>query len=235
MGFYQDLLDSTEEGRRYIVEAPIICRCLSGDVDLESYVAFLAQAYHHVKHTTPLLMTTGGRLSADKEWLREAVAAYIDEELGHQEWVLNDIAACGFDPEKVRQAAPNSSTELMVAYAYDLVARINPLGFFGMVQVLEGTSIGIASLAVDKIQRALGLPDAAFSYLRSHGVLDQSHVTLFASLMNRIEDPGEQELIIHSARMFYQLYGNVFRQLDPAQAAMFKARDVQTARRPPWS
>ena len=59
MGFYQDLLDSTEEGRRYIVEAPIICRCLSGDVDLESYVAFLAQAYHHVKHTTPLLMTTG--------------------------------------------------------------------------------------------------------------------------------------------------------------------------------
>lgn len=222
MSFYQQLLDSTEQGRAYITSAPIINRCLTGEVTLDEYVAFLAQAFHHVRHTTPLLMTTGGRLPADKEWLRNAVAEYIEEELGHQEWILNDIAACGYDKEKVRHATPNSSTELMVAYAYDTVTRINPLGFFGMVQVLEGTSIRIADLAADKIQQALDLPNKAFSYLRSHGALDQEHIVFFEGLMNRIEDPREQQLIVHSATMFYQLYGNIFRQLDGIQGAAFR-------------
>ena len=65
--------------------------------------------------------------------------------------------------------------EVMVAYAYDLVNRRNPAGFFGMVFVLEGTSVAMALTAADQIQQALKLPDAAFSYLRSHGTLDQEH------------------------------------------------------------
>ena len=39
------------------------------------------------------------------------------------------------------QDGPNVATELMVAYAYDTIQRINPMAFFGMVYVLEGTSI----------------------------------------------------------------------------------------------
>jgi hypothetical protein len=38
--------------------------------------------------------------------------------------------------------------------------RGNPLGFFGMVHVLEGTSVSLALLAADAIQKPLGLPDA---------------------------------------------------------------------------
>ena len=101
----------------------------------------------------------------------------------------------------------------MVSYAYDMIARINPMGFFGMVHVLEGTSIATADKAADGIQQALGLPNQAFSYLRSHGALDQAHVVFFQSLMNQIEDKNEQSLIIHSATVFYRLYGNIFRQL----------------------
>ena len=136
-------------------------------------------------------------------------------ETGHQEWVLNDIAACGYDKEAARKIAPLASTELMVAYAWDMVSRINPLGFFGMVHVLEGTSINIADKAADTIRSKLNLPQNAFSYLYSHGSLDQEHVKFFAGLMDRIVDPEEQALIIHAARMFYQLYGNIFRGLDP--------------------
>jgi pyrroloquinoline quinone (PQQ) biosynthesis protein C len=142
--------------------------------------------------------------------LREAVAEYIEEELGHQEWILNDIAACGHDKESVRNSRPNPATELMVAYAYDTVFRVNPLGFFGMVHVLEGTSIATADNAATAIQNALFLPDKAFSYLRSHGALDQDHVKFFEGLMNRIDDPLAQQQIIHSTKMFYLLYGDIF-------------------------
>ncbi len=223
MTFYQHLQTETSPHRDYLMSAPIIGACLAGDISLKDYVAFLQQAYHHVKHTTPLLMATGASLPASKEWLRNAVAEYIEEELGHQEWILNDIAACGFDSEKARGSTPNLSTELMVSYAYDTINRINPLGFFGMVNVLEGTSIKIADVAADRIQETLGLPANAFSYLRSHGKLDQQHIEFFKGLMNRIDDPAEQRLIIHAARAFYQLYGNVFRELAPDQALLIAA------------
>lgn len=213
MNFYERLQHDTREERNFLLTSPIIGRCMSGDITLDDYVEFLAQAYHHVKHTVPLLMATGARLPEDKEWLREAVAEYIEEEIGHQEWILNDIAACGFDKEKVRASRPAAATELMVAYAYDTIQRVNPVGFFGMVLVLEGTSVTTADKAATAIQAALDLPGRAFSYLRSHGALDQDHIQFFASLMNRITNPADQEQIIHSARMFYNLYANIFRTL----------------------
>lgn len=217
-----DRLNSeTTEDRDYLLASPIIRRSLEGDITLHDYVAFLSQAYHHVKHTVPLLMATGARLPEDKEWLREAVAEYIEEELGHQEWILNDIAACGFDKEVVRRSAPSPATELMVAYAYDTVQRRNPVGFFGMVHVLEGTSVTTADAAADAIKQALGLPGKAFSYLRSHGALDIEHCAFFESLMEKITDREDQDCIVHSARMFYRLYADIFRTLptDVAQAA----------------
>lgn len=223
MTFYQRLQHETEQARQYLMTAPIIQDSVNGNISLPEYVAFLGQAYHHVKHTTPLLMATGARLSEEKEWLREAVAEYIDEELGHQEWILNDIAACGYDKEKARHSQPNPSTELMVSYAYDMVQRINPLGFFGMVQVLEGTSIQIADSAAEAIQCATGLPDKAFTYLRSHGKLDQDHIKFYEGLMNQITCAEEQSLVIHCANMFYHLYGNMFRELAPQQAQQFAA------------
>jgi pyrroloquinoline quinone (PQQ) biosynthesis protein C len=191
---------------------------MHGEITLHDYVEFLTQAYHHVKHTVPLLMAVGSRLPADQEWLREAVAEYIEEELGHQEWILNDIAACGIDKEDVRNSQPNAATELMVAYAYDTIQRVNPIGFFGMVHVLEGTSVTTADAAANAIRDALNLPNKAFSYLRSHGALDLEHVKFFESLMEKIVDADAQNQIIHSARMFYRLYAGIFRSLTPAIA-----------------
>ena len=214
MTFHQRLVSETAAGRQYLLGAPIIAQCFSGGITLDHYVAFLLQAYHHVKHTVPLLMATGARLPDSKEWLRTAIAEYIDEEQGHQEWVLNDIAACGYDKEAARASQPQLATELMVAYAWDTVQRVDPLGFFGMVHVLEGTSISIADKAADAIRSQLQLPRKAFSYLYSHGALDQEHVVFFEGLMNRITDPAEQQRILHAAQVFYKLYGDIFRGID---------------------
>lgn len=218
MTLYQRLQQETLAERQYLVTSPIIQRCFHGQITLENYVDFLTQAYHHVKHTVPLLMAVGSRLPEEKEWLREAVGEYIEEEMGHQEWILNDIAACGEDKETVRKSQPASATELMVAYAYDAVNRVNPLRFFGMVFVLEGTSIALADNAAEQIKNKLGLPANAFSYLRSHGSLDQEHIVFFEGLMNKITDKNEQDQIIHSAKMFFKLYANIFRELDSSAA-----------------
>lgn len=211
--FFERLQQETQSGRDSFLSIPIIVQGARGDISKETYVAFLAQAYHHVKHTVPLLMACGSKLPMEKEWLREAIAEYIEEETGHQEWILNDIQACGHDKERIRASSPLPATELMVAYAYDSIHRGNPVSFFGMVLVLEGSSVQLATHAAGNIKASLGLPDAAFSYLQSHGSLDVSHMDFFAGLMNRVEDEADQQAIIHMANMMYQLYGDVFRSL----------------------
>ncbi len=212
MSFYQQLLKQTEPNRMALVSTPIIQGCLRGEVSLPSYIAFLREAYHHVRHTVPLMQAFRARIPAGREWLAPALDEYIEEEKGHDEWILDDLRACG-DTSAVRHSQPGMATEVMVAYAYDTIARRNPLGFFGMVHVLEGTSVSLALLAADQIQKPLELPDAAFSYLRSHGTLDQEHVQHFQLLMDQITDPQDQRDIIHCARVFFRLYGDVFRDL----------------------
>lgn len=228
MSFFARLAQDTADARATLLSAPIIQGCLRGEVSLPSYVAFLTQAYHHVSHTVPLLKACQAALPARHAWLAGPLDEYIREEAGHDEWILDDIRACGADAEAVRHGRPAHATEVMVAYAYDMIARRNPLGFFGMVHVLEGTSVSLALLAADRIQQPLRLPDAAFSYLRSHGTLDLEHTAHFEKLMDRIDDARDQADIVHAARAFYRLYGDVFRGL-PLPAATTGARAEEVA------
>jgi pyrroloquinoline quinone (PQQ) biosynthesis protein C len=217
MTFFEQLQQTTQAEQADLHSIPIIRKALTGEVTLNQYVAFLTQAYHHVKHTTPLLMACGARLGDDKEWLREAIAHYIDEEIGHQEWILNDIAACGADAEAVRRGSPAFSTELMVAYAYDTIARGNPVGFFGMVHVLEGTSIQFATHVAGILQQSLGLPKQAFTYLSSHGSLDLEHVDFFRGLVNQLDSDNDKACLVRCAKAVFRLYGDIFRSLEVVQ------------------
>lgn len=230
MSFHAQLLQQTEQARMGLLSAPIIQGCLRGEVSLPSYIAFLTEAYHHVRHTVPLLQACQAALPAHHAWLKPALDEYVEEEKGHEEWILDDIRACGGDAEAVRHGRPGHAAEVMVAYAYDTIQRGNPLGFFGMVHVLEGTSVSLALLAADSIQKPLRLPDAAFSYLRSHGALDQEHTAHFQLLMDQISDPQDQADIVHSAKAFFRLYGDVFRGLPlPQTAAAQPAREAVAA------
>ena len=218
MSFFDTLQEATQRERQELFSLPIIRQALAGQVSLESYRAFLTQAYYHVRHTVPLLMACGARLPIRLEWLRGAVCEYIDEEYGHEQWILNDISACSGDADAVREGRPELPIELMVSFLYDLIARDNPVGLFGMVNVLEGTSIALATHAADSIREHLELPATAFSYLSSHGSLDVAHMQTYRRLMDRLEDPADQAAVIHASKVVYKLYADMFRALPSAAA-----------------
>jgi long-chain acyl-CoA synthetase len=220
MTFHEQLARETAPDREFLLSAPVIQRALAGDVTRELYVAFLTQAYHHVRHTVPLLMAVGARVPDRHAWLREAILHYLEEEAGHDEWILNDIERAGGDRAAAAASQPAVATEAMVAYAYDTVMRRNPLGFFGMVHVLEGTSVALALNAAGRIQQAVGLPTNAFTYLKSHGELDQEHINDLAGILERFTDHDDQQAVIRCARGIYWLYGQMFRGLESAVPLM---------------
>jgi pyrroloquinoline quinone (PQQ) biosynthesis protein C len=223
MGFYAELVVATAAERARLQALPIIGDTLSGRVSLVEYQRFLAEAYHHVKHTVPLMMACGARLPERLEWLRGALTEYIDEEYGHHEWILDDISACGGDADQVRASRPAAATEVMVAYAYDSIARGNPAAFFGMVLVLEGTSTALALHAAAALGQHLGIERKALRYLTSHGQLDQQHIGFFEGLMDRLDDAGDRRAVVHAARMFYRLYGAVFESIRQSPALLAEA------------
>jgi hypothetical protein len=211
--FHEQLVAATTPDRTALLATPIIQAALAGRVTHGQYIAFLSEAYHHVRHTVPLLMLCAARLPDRLDWLRKAAVDYIEEEIGHEEWILHDLAACGADAEAVRRSAPGMATDVMVGYAFDTVQRRNPLGFFGMAHVLEGTSVALATRAAEALQAALDLPGEAFTYLASHGTLDVEHTANFARLMNRLDDADDRADVIRAAKTFFRLYGDIFRSI----------------------
>jgi pyrroloquinoline quinone (PQQ) biosynthesis protein C len=212
MPFFDELQSRTAAARSELFGVPAIRDCLAGRVTRRRYAAFLREAFHHVKHTVPLLEACAGRLTEDRAALRAALAHYVQEERGHEQWILNDLEACGEDPEAARRSRPSEATRRMVGYVYDYIARSNPVGFFGMVHVLEGTSSALATRAAQALARALALPPAALTYLASHGSLDQEHMRFFEGLVNAL--PREdQEAVVEVALNVYRLYADLFRGL----------------------
>jgi hypothetical protein len=62
------------------------------------------------------------------------------------------------------------------------------------------------------------LPRDAFRYLTSHGELDVGHMQFYGGLMDRLERDEDRQAVIHCAKMFYRLYGDIFRSLPLEQA-----------------
>lgn len=213
MSFFERLERETSAERSALYATPQILAGLSGEITRETYVAYLAQAYHHVSHTVPLLTLARDRMDADHARFRDALDDYIREETGHERWILSDIANAGGDAEAVRTGAPNAATELMVAFAYDYVSRINPMGLFGMIFVLEGTSTALATYGAGAVARGLGLGPECFSYLTSHGSLDLEHMKFFENLMETVDDPHDQDAILHVARREFTLFADMFRSI----------------------
>ena len=219
MTFFERLEKSTAPDRAQLAESAIVANALTGNVTHAQYIEFLSRAFHHVKHTPSLLMACGARLTDDREWLRAEVAQYAQEEIGHHEWILNDIAAAGGDAEAVRAGTPEVNTELLVAYAYDTIMRRNPVGLLGMVYVLEGTSIRLATEVAQAVQNALHLPSNAFTYLMSHGALDIEHMGHFEQLINRLDREDDRAAVEHCAKVCFRLYTNVLTGIETRAAA----------------
>ncbi len=213
MPFYDQLVALTGRERETLINVQQLRDGLAGRIGREGYIDYLTQAYHHVRHTVPLMKLARDRL-ADRPLLAAALDEYIEEESGHEQWILADIAAAGGDAAAAAASTPHAATAAMVRHAYRRVGKDNPASLFGMVFVLEGTSVALASRGAAAIQDALGLPDEAFTYLTSHGALDQEHLRFFARLMNAIDDPAEQLAIVAMAREMYGLFADMFRSID---------------------
>ena len=220
---YERLYQETTEARSRFLAVPLVKQALTSGSSREIYLEFLSQAYHHVKHTFPLLALSASKTHDER--YQDGLVEYMNEERGHEKWILDDIRAMGGDADAVKNGKPGIPCQAMVAYCYYSIDWISPYAILGMVHVLEGLSVQLAHQLAGAVQRSLKTDGkAGFSYLNSHGGLDVEHVELFKSLINGFEDPRIVDQVIDAARVIYRLYGAIFedmglRHMEAARAA----------------
>jgi pyrroloquinoline quinone (PQQ) biosynthesis protein C len=212
MSFYERLKTATQVERQDFLSLPLVQRTIKSGASRELYLDFLGEAYHHVKHTFPQLALAAS--STDDETYQDALVEYMEEERGHEKWILDDITAMGGHAVGVRTGKPRMPCRMMVGYTYYAIERISPYAMLGSVHVLEGMSTVLADKVADAVNSSLGqTQNGGFSYLRSHGALDVAHVALFRDLVDKIREPAAQEVIVETAKTIYHLYGGIFREL----------------------
>lgn len=212
MSFYERLNRETAAAREQFLAIPLVRNAPRQGGPRSLYIAFLTEAYHHVKHTFPLLALAASRTSDER--YQDALVEYMEEERGHEKWILDDIRAMGGDAEAVRTGQPGPACRVMVAFAYYAIEHVSPYAMLGSVHVLEGMSVLLADQLAATLAQSFGAADGAgFSYLTSHGSLDQEHVAFFRKVVDGITDPVVQDIVIDHSRLFYRLYGDIFRDL----------------------
>lgn len=212
MSFYDRLMTETAKDCEAFLAIPIVQHAIRNGAPRSLYLDFLTEAYHHVKHTFPLLALAASRTSDER--YQDALIKYIEEERGHEKWILDDIRTIGGNPDAVRTGTPGAPCQIMVGYAYYAIERISPYAFLGSVHVLEGMSVLLAAKLADAMKKSLSSDsDAGFTYLRTHGSLDIEHVAFFRTLVDGFDDPAIRRIVIDSAKIFYRLYGAIFQDL----------------------
>ncbi|NVJ99284.1 MAG: iron-containing redox enzyme family protein [Alphaproteobacteria bacterium] len=211
--FYDRLVAETRVAREKFLQLPFIQAAFKGDISREAYIEYLCEAYHHVRHTVPLIAEVRRRIPEDRVPLHIVLEDYVLGRQGHEKWILHDIKEAGGDADAAKARAPSPATNALVNYAYDTVRNVTPVAYFGMAFVVEATGSKLAAYTVDTLMHKLGLPQKCFSYMLSHGNTEMEQMDSFEVLMAQITDPEEQEAIIDMACGLYPLYSAIFQHV----------------------
>lgn len=212
MSFFITLVENSDASRRAIENAPKVHSMIHKGLTLGEYQAFLHDLYYIVLHFCPIMAAAAVRCNGQLRNVGDELRERIEEETGHEQWVLEDIAAVGGDVRGVIATPPSAPVQAMIGFNYDAAGRIHPCSVLGMLYVLEVVASVYGGKVADSIARAIGRETGAggFRFLSSHATMDVEHMAKLNVLLKTIEDPAAQAAVIESTRVNFHQFGQLF-------------------------
>lgn len=142
--------------------------------------AWRLAGYYHTTHATPRLMAEAARCFAamGKQELAEYSKSKVEDEGGHDQLALRDLAALGYDAERfVAELIPPTAAAL-VDYFAELVRAENPSGCVGYAYALERLATTHDKNYLRQVEAVLPSNIKATRCLRVHSSMsaDAQHV-----------------------------------------------------------
>ena len=137
---------------------------------------------------------------------------HIPEETGHDDWLLDDIAALGGDPEEVRTRVPSPPAAAANGAQLWWIEHAHPVALLGHAEVLECSPPAIEML--DEFEARTGLPRAGMMFFRRHAEIDLRHREEIHATLDALPLTAEHESLIgmsalHTVSALIDLYRTV--------------------------
>jgi hypothetical protein len=132
--------------------------------------------------------------------------AHVDEEMHHDEWLLDDMIAAGMERDTILRHTPSPQVAQLIGAQYYWIRHAHPAALFGYLAVLEGNPP--LEQHLDEIQQITGYPPEAFRCLRLHAADDIEHLHELQATIEQLPLTAQAAELI-SASAFATMHGVV--------------------------
>jgi hypothetical protein len=199
---------------------PAIECVLAGKPDLALYRRYLTNVYHYACHSAEVIALAGSRCTRTHPEASRYLLHHAEEEMGHELWALDDLKVLGADETAVRASRPVPACAAMIAFEYYIAGRVNPVGLFGWLYVLEAMGDDLGKRVASALQTALDGGGRGVRFVAGHGVADHDHTAdLTRVISQHINAPQDIADVNHVADVSADLYVRIFDQIGRDTAA----------------
>ncbi len=197
--FFADLVTRTDEARRDFESHPVLLDAVAQGMSIERYRKFLLELYHVVWHFNTISAAAASRVADTHRQVRYHLYEHMHEEMGHEEWVINDLAAVGVSAAAAHDYAPSVHTLALVGYNYWAADRRHPCSVLGMLYTLEVIASVYGGPFASAIKESLLLEgERGVSFINSHATMDTLHMAEMRKILNTVEDDAAKNAIVES-------------------------------------
>jgi pyrroloquinoline quinone (PQQ) biosynthesis protein C len=208
--FFMELVSRTDEARRGFESNSKVLDIVANGLPVERYRNFLLELYHVVWHFNPVCAVAASRLSDEHREVRYFLYEHMEEEKGHEGWVLNDLEAIGVPSEVSLKHIPSKTILGMNGYNYWAAERRHPCSALGMIYALEVIASVYGGPLTSAISESLLLEgDRGISFISSHATMDAEHMAELRIVLNKISDDRAHEAIVESTEFNFYQFGRV--------------------------
>ena len=208
--FFIELVSRTDEARREFESNSRVLDIVANGLSLERYRLLLLELYHVVWHFNPTCAAAAARITDQHRHVRYFLYDHMNEEKGHEEWVLNDLTVMGVSAETARAYEPTLVMLGLNGYNYWSADRRHPCSVLGMVYALEVVASVYGGQMTTAISDSLMLEgDRGISFISSHATMDAEHMADLRVILNQIEDDDAKNAVIESTTFNFHQFGKV--------------------------
>ena len=208
--FFADLVSRTDEARRAFESSSKVLDIVANGLPLPRYRKLLLELYHVVWHFNPVCAAAASRVADDQKQVRYFLYDHMNEEKGHEEWVVNDLEAMGVNAPQVLDYKPTEHMLALNGYNYWAADRRHPCSVLGMLYSLEVIASVYGGPLTTAISDSLLLQgDRGISFISSHATLDAEHMADLRVIMNTLNDDAAKEAIVESTVFNFHQFGRV--------------------------
>lgn len=209
--FFADLVTRTDEARREFETNPVVLEAVANGMSVERYRKLLLELYHVVWHFNPVCAAAASRVPDSHRQVRYFLYEHMQEESGHEEWVMNDLEAVGVAHAATKVHMAGVHTLALTGYNYWSADRRHPCSVLGMMYALEVIASVYGGPFSSAIRESLLLEgERGVSFISSHATMDAEHMAELRILLNTITDDEARDAITESTLLNFHHFTRMF-------------------------